>query len=170
MLGTSGGASRQASSLPAFPLLRALCVSAMSLSLAGCGPRGEPAPPVQPAPGTRAQAKPEEKLDEVETLDAARGAEFRVKAEKRSMAVVEHYDRALAARGWQKLAPKSPESPGQRKWISMASVTRFTDSYDAAWKDPQTGRVAFLTVWHTAESPAVQQGTFEIYEKGQAPP
>jgi hypothetical protein len=98
-----------------------------------------------------------------------------VPLEKRSPAVAEHYDRELAAKGWQKRAPKAGQ-PGQRQWIAIAvqagggaATSGPTDAYDAAWEDPKTGRVAVLNLWHAAKDPSVQHGTFDIYEKGQAP-
>jgi hypothetical protein len=130
------------------------------LVLGGCGP-DEP-PRVQPAPEAQVQAKPQEPLQEIAALDTSQNTKIRVKADKHSMAVVEHYDAELAARGWQKVAAKGPEDRGQRKWQAMSPTTGYSAMFDAVWKDPKTGRTAVLTLWNPASDPDVQQGAFEI--------
>ena len=85
------------------------------------------------------------------------------------MAVVDHYDALLLARGWKRFVPKNSQQPGQRKWVSLGATMGPTDAYDAAWVDPRTGRFALLSIFHTAEEPDVQRGTFEIFRKGKWP-
>ena len=108
-------------------------------------------------------------MQEIGSLPVEENVEFRVRAEKRSLAVVEHYDAELAKRGWKKLQPESEQDPGHREWVSTGMPKGPTDAYSAVWSDRKTGKLAELNVWHTAEHPEIQQGTFEIRAKDSAP-
>lgn len=103
------------------------------------------------------------------SLPVDRATGISVELERRSLAVVEYYDRALAGRGWKKREPKGEDDPGQREWIEMPVPAGPSDLYDAAWIDPKSGRTAVLNLFHTKEQPELQQGSFDIYAKGQAP-
>jgi len=94
--------------------------------------------------------------------------EFEVRVGSRSALVVERYDAELTGMGWEKVAPAEGK-PGQRKWTSMGAKVGPTDFFDAAWKDPKSGRTAVLTLFHKAETPEVQHGTFDVYPKGEGP-
>jgi hypothetical protein len=39
------------------------------------------------------------------------------------------------------------------------------ENYDAAWFDPKSGKKALLSLWHMSDSPDVQHGTFDVWEK-----
>ncbi len=142
------------------------------LIVGGCGPRtsapqGRGAEPEGGA--TSSRPKREQGMAMIKDLPTDRDAEFRVRVEKHSMAVVEHYDRDLLGRGWEKLQPTNSEDPGQREWVTMDVPAGPTDLFDAAWVDPKSGKTAVLNLFHTKELPEVQQGTFEVYNKGDAP-
>jgi hypothetical protein len=159
--------------LSTFPGARRLCaLMATGLALtapAGCGPRAQP--PAESVPRGVSPAVPTgEPVAAVGELDVTRDLDFRVRvAEQRSLEVVEHFNRELAARGWKKLRPKLVELPGQRQWISTGAPVGPTEAFDAAWEHPETGRVAVLNLWHTAERPEIQHGSFELFEKERAP-
>lgn len=142
------------------------------LIVGGCGPRASGPEPSGPgAEGGAAGSRPkrEQGMAMIKDLPTDRNAEFRVRVEKHSMEVVEHYDRDLLGRGWEKLQPTNPDDPGQREWVTMDVPAGPTDLFDAAWKDPKTGKTAILNLFHTKEMPEAQQGTFEVYGKGDAP-
>lgn len=101
----------------------------------------------------------------VADLPTDHSTDIKVEAEPKSMTVVEHYDAALTGAGWEKYQPTAESKPGQRKWLSMGVKMGPTDVYDAAWFDPKSGKKALLSVFHTAEAPKVQSGTFEVWEK-----
>jgi hypothetical protein len=158
-------------------LICVLCVSAVSFTslTSGCGQKQEPAVPQGPSMMSNAPTvggepvPPGKEITEIVKLSVTSNSEFVVRAEKRSLEVVQHFDAELAKSGWKKRTPKDDKEAGQRKWMSTGSKVGPTEAYDAAWVNPKTGRVAILNLWHSAESPGVQQGTFELFDKGSAP-
>jgi hypothetical protein len=94
---------------------------------------------------------------------------FEVSVPARSLAVVEHYDKLLAERGWVKKLPQKATDPGARKWISTGARVGPSDAYDAAWQEPKSGRVALLNIWQVGGEADRQHGTFEFFLKGQSP-
>jgi hypothetical protein len=148
-------------------------------TLAGCGSGGErhgkgdagsqersvQLPYVGPAPaGTR-------KVTRLEDLTVDRSVDFRLKLPYRSLATVEHYDELLARQGWEKVKAGLQQA-GQRQWMTITVGVGITDGYDAAWRDPKTGRTALLNIWYRAEDKNLQYGNFELHEKedAEAPP
>jgi len=104
----------------------------------------------------------------VADLETTRSARFMVQGEGVE-AIVQHYNEKLGAQGWVTREPQSPTDVGQRKWVSTGASAGPSDAFDAAWKNPVTGQTALLSLWHIAGSPEVTHGTFDVYEKGQAP-
>lgn len=138
----------------------------------GSVPGSAPAPNDSAAGGGTGEATPSPSpaaAEKLQSLPVDRNTDIRVPLPKRSLAVVEYYDRALAARGWKKREAKGEDDPGRREWVEVPVPAGPSDLYDAAWTDPKTGRTAVLNLFHTKESPETQQGTFEIHAKGQTP-
>ena len=105
----------------------------------------------------------------ISSLQVDRSGSFLVRAEKRSLGVVEHYNRELAARGWSRAKPSLMELPGHRRWFGSSSGLGRVEVFDAAWEDPASGRVAVLTLWYAVGDPGTQYGAFEIFDKNRAP-
>lgn len=153
---------------------RALLGVSAVLLLSGCGPGGAPpvsegGSPGRNAPAAKAPVPKKVELRKIEDLSTTKDETgFAIAAQPQSEKVVEYYDQKLAAEGWKKVTPEE-DGPGQRKWLSTGAKVGPTSAYDAAWKDPKTGRVAVLSIWHEADEPNVQHGTFEIHDKNDSP-
>jgi hypothetical protein len=155
-------------------LLCVLCASAVG-SISGCGQKEDAAPPpppvgrIEPPSRSGEVVPPGKELTEIVKLSVTSNSEFAVRAEKRSLEVVQHFDAELAKTGWKKRTPKDDKEAGQRKWITTGATVGPTEAYDASWVEPKTGRIAILNLWHSADEPGVQHGTFELFDQGSAP-
>ncbi|MFN3649923.1 MAG: hypothetical protein ACK47B_10090 [Armatimonadota bacterium] len=161
---TPGALSRRGVSLLAVSACAAL------LLLAGCdSARRSSDVGVSPAPATQAPVE-EPPITDFAQLPTDDGANFVVKAEPRSKAVLEHYDREFKAKGWRRL--NTARSTGQLwEWqpLPPGLGLDYSEDLEGAWVNPKTGETAVLGLNQPAKRKGVQEGTLDIYPKGENP-